>query len=463
MSVFESAPSSAAWRNDAARWGRRLVVCSGVAWLAGVAIGFEAVIAVHTAAGFAGLLAGMRIPALGVLSAGLLCTIDPLSRHLLVGDGFLRWNTLNYALIGLAALSWREIARAGDTPLTLLKLLAAVLILQLAWSPDSYLGIQHVLGLLALFGLWACQLRGVGDGSVFYWQGLLCGLQGLLGGLLFNLQRDQLPFINHNVWGLFPLTAMIAVAVALPFAPHRRGTMVLTLLAGGSVTWVFLSSSRGDLLIALTALTFITALIRGTGMRAAAIGLVAVLAVTASMAFSGLQENTWRRIQKLFDDEQTLEGRTSGRSDLVKGGWHIFVQHPFGVGTGGFNRTWASLGYVEGISDFRHGEEFPAHAAWIKVLAENGVFGAVLLVLFVGSFAYAGSRSANPAVRRLGYMTTAVLTAAFCSTEFQGKGFWLLSAATMHLLHGAGQTSPAAARGWREVPVRRLWQTERLT
>jgi hypothetical protein len=57
------------------------------------------------------------------------------------------------------------------------------------------------------------------------------------------------------------------------------------------------------------------------------------------------------------------------------------------------------------------------------------------MAAYVGSFAYYGLRSKVPGGRGLGLLTFAALAVAFLSTEFQGKGFWLLAAGTTAALH----------------------------
>jgi heme/copper-type cytochrome/quinol oxidase subunit 3 len=75
----------------------------------------------------------------------------------------------------------------------------------------------------------------------------------------------------------------------------------------------------------------------------------------------------------------------------------------------------------------------------VKILAENGVPGLLVLGGFVLSFAVTGLRSRIRSLRRLGLMTTAVLALAFTSTEYQNKGVWFLAAITIAMM---GPTSP---------------------
>jgi len=158
-------------------------------------------------------------------------------------------------------------------------------------------------------------------------------------------------------------------------------------------------------------------------------------------------EESWaiHRFDKLLNSDLPMANRTSGRSDLALGGWYMFQQHPFGVGTGGFGYSWISLNRREGLSGFRQGEFTPAHSGWIKVLAENGVPGILVFTAFVFSFAVVGWRKRWAGVFPLGLLVTASLCVAFLADEFQGKGLWLLVAAVMTILRRVPVRPPRTA------------------
>jgi O-antigen ligase len=214
-------------------------------------------------------------------------------------------------------------------------------------------------------------------------------------------------------------------------APRRQ--FVLALLAVINALWVFLSASRGNLLIAAVCLAFVL-----TGMRlrrALGFGIVAALvSVVVLSQFTTLQERAVERLHLLTDPSESVHLRTSGRSDLAWGAWYMFRDHPFGVGTGGFLPTWLTLGAREGIAQSRGLAPRAAHSGWMKILAENGFPGILLLGAYVFSFAVSGWRSRDPVLRRLGLMVTAVFAVAGVSMEFQAKGLWLLAAGATVLL-----------------------------
>ena len=148
-----------------------------------------------------------------------------------------------------------------------------------------------------------------------------------------------------------------------------------------------------------------------------------------------------------------VQTRTSGRSDLVIGAWQIFRQHPLGVGTGGFETTWATLGSVDGRRRFmRAGERFAAHAGWMRVLAENGIAGFALLAAFVGSFFVDGLRRGGRTARNLGLLTATALAVSLITAEFHLKGLFFLAAGTAAAFEVLAAT-PNGARRPRRLTV----------
>ncbi len=164
--------------------------------------------------------------------------------------------------------------------------------------------------------------------------------------------------------------------------------------------------------------------------------VAALVSVVILSQFTTLQDNALTRLSLLVDSRPSLSTRTSGRFDLALGGWYIFQDHPFGVGTGGFRITWAELGRRDGLSHFAQGREMAAHSGWVKVLAENGLPGILLLAAYVVSFTVRGWRARDPELLRLGLMVSAILAVAWVSSEFQNKALWFLAAGATVFLDG---------------------------
>jgi hypothetical protein len=410
----------------------------------GLVVGFQIALAILCAIGFLGSAVGLRYPVVGLLSTAVLCTVDPVMNEYVFSLPGLRWNTYNYWLLFVAVLFLPTLVRRRERSVHLLGALAAVLGLELLISPDLVTGANDMFAVLAVFGLLVYFVNAARFPAAWFWAGIVCGVVAAVGGLVFYLQEASLPPINPNAWAFYPISALVAICYALRLGQERRhGQLMLGALAAVNVGWVFLSGSRGGLLMALICSLFLLVSMRGLGQRTLTVGVAALVALTAATQFTGMQEYTLRRIRLLSDSEASLTDRTSGRSALVEGGWYLFLEHPLGVGTGGFADTWKTLDRREESSEWGKGEWKTAHAGWVKILVENGIIGFACLAGLVVHFAVAGlGRAARPA-RRIGWLASAVLGLALISTEYQSKALWFTAAGTTVLL---GADSPLRRR-----------------
>ena len=361
-----------------------------------------------------------------------------LMSSLIFTGGLLRWNTVNYLLL-LVALLWLPLFwRRRDGSLRLIEACAVLLALELIISPDWRQGTQDLAGLCAVFGLVVYLGRRRFSRADWYWLGVVCGTLAAAGGVVFFLQRASLPVINANAWAFFPLTGLFAVCIALPCSlDRRRGPLVLTSLAGVLMVWVFLSGSRGSMLVASVCGVYVVLAAHGIGRRATLLAIAALTLLATTTQFTDLQRQSLERVRILFDSQAKLVDRTSHRSELLLGGWYIFLDNPLGVGTGGFTAVWRDMDRRDGIPAADRYRDKAVHAGWVKMLAENGLPGFALLAAFVMSFAVRGLRRPYRSMQALGLLTTAVLALELISTEYQSKGLWFMAAATMAML-GAG-------------------------
>ncbi len=424
--------------SPAAYWGKRLVIFIVAAWTASLVVGFEGALLILTLVGFAAAVAGVRRPVLGLLGVTMLCSLDPLSRNYLLTGGIWRWNTFNYWLLVVMLISLPFLLHLRDIQSRLLQIFVLLLFLELAVSADWQSGIQHVLNIVTLFGLLVYFARCKWDQAVRHWIALVSGTLAGAGGLVFYLKQESLPEINPNSWSFFPLTAIFAIALAFSSGHVRRGRLLLGLLAGVNSVWVFLSGSRGSFLITLVCLVFIVVQLWRSGRTVPILAAAVLLAVAVASQFLSEEAFAVRKLDKMLDTRRSLTSRTSGRWDLALGGWYIFRDHPFGVGTGGFSDAWANLRYREGLSAFREGEQSQAHSGWIKTLTENGIPGILILTAFLLSFAIVGWRQRHLGLFLLGLLATVGLSLALLPDEFQGKALWFLAAAVMTVFRRAG-------------------------
>lgn len=423
--------------------GGALVALIVLSWLVAAAIGYRYGVYLLTAVGFGAAFVGLGRPRVGFLGIGILCTLDPLMGWLVFTGGLLRWNTFNYWLLLVTILWLPLLLRRGGGPLRIGQGCAMLLALGLIASPDRARGIQELFGFCALFGLtvYACRVRFSRDD--WYWLGVVCGTLAAIGGFVFFLRQGSLPQINRNAWAYLPLTGLFALCLALPCSFERRsGPLLLSLLASVCFVWAFLSGSRGAMLVALACAAYFIVEVRGLGRRAVLLAILGLTLLGAVTQFTDLQQRALDRVRILLDPGTQLADRTSHRSDLARGGWSIFRQAPLGVGTGGFTSAWQRLGPRDGVTVAARYRRHQAHSGWIKILAENGVPGVLLLAAFVLSFAVAGVRRRIRSLRLLGFLTTAVLSLSLISTEYQNKGLWFLAAAAVAML---GSTSPLRA------------------
>lgn len=439
---------------SAAFWSRGLVVVVLLLSAAGAVVGFERALAALVLVGFAAAAAGLARPALGLMGIGLLCAVDGIARTMIMtGNGLLRWNSFNYWLLLVMLLNLPALARLRDVHSRLLALFVVVLALGVVISPLRSEGLETTLSIATAFGILVYALRAARIRGA--WSGLaaVTGAASAAVSLVFLIQRSRFPSMNPNVWVFCPITGIFAVALGLPAARSRAARLLLPVVAAIDMVWVYLSGSRGGIVLGALGVLYVLFRLRSGAGRIAAVAAGVLLAVVVTARFTGLEQYTIHRVSKALDASEGLRERTSGRSDLMLGAWYMFLDHPLGVGTGGFAPSWSKLGIRRGMTDYAYGAEKEAHAAWAKTLAENGALGFVLLLLYVASFAYAATR-APAGTRSLGWLTAAVLFAAFFSTEFAGKALWLLAAsATAFLGYGA---RPAAVERMPSAPAARF-------
>jgi hypothetical protein len=406
-----------------------------IVWTLSIGLGYEFGVTIMTLLAFAITILGLFHPRLGLLGLGMMVALDPMTRVFMATGGLWRWNTFNYWLLLTMALSIPLLLRLRDIHTRLLQLFIVLLGVGLLISPSLSSGIQHTLGIVAIFGLLVYFARAGHDSDVWFWMGMVNGVLASVGSLAYYVQKDSVQYIDHNLWAYFPLTAIYSIALAMPFtrqSPRRQFGLVM--LAFVNYGWIFLSGSRSNLLLGTICIIFLVIAMRGVFNRTIIIGMAVLLALMVPIFFSDLTDNTVERIEKLFNENASAADRTNGRATLMLGGWYIFQDNPLGVGTGGFKTAWSRLDMREGLG-FRFGQAFSSHSGWIRTLVENGFQGFMLLFAFVWSFAYMGLRQRDRILMMLGVLTSLCMSITFFATEFQNKGLWFLAAGMIMIYH----------------------------
>jgi O-antigen ligase len=416
-----------------AYWGKRFAVVIVATWVFSTFLGFRWGLALLNVVGFAAAVTGLWRPGVGLLGIAMLCTMESVTAPFLLTGGILRWNTFNYWLVFVLVFFLPLVARRRDVHSGLLTLFTITLAVQLAVSPDPTEGVLQLLNVVTAFGLLVYFARVTGSSGIWFWLGIVSGLVGAGGGLVYLLQFSELPALNRNVWSLFPLNALVCTCLALHQTKSFRPQMVLALLGTVNALWVFLSASRGSLLVAAVCMTFMILQLRGR-RRSLALGAAVLVGISILSLFPDFEQGAIARWEEFSDSRRSLSYRTNSRSDLARDGWQIFLENPLGVGTGGFSEVWETSGLFTGVSRFQQPDTAAAHSGWIKVLAENGVPGIVLLVAYVCSFAWIGWRRRSEGVLPLAVLTTVIFGVTLISFEFQFKAIWFAAAGTTILL-----------------------------
>lgn len=431
-------------RLDIEVWGQRVLVLVLLAWATSFFIGFTSALSILAMLGFVCAILGLRIPALGLFGISMLATLDPLNRVYLLTGGLFRWNTFNYWLVLVMALTFPWILRLKDPHSRLLQFFILLLGLETLISTRRMEGIQDILNLVSTFGLVIYFTRASKEYSKFYWMGIINGTLAAVGGGIFYLQKINLPYIDPNAFAFFPLTAIFAICLSfLHVQEHPRIKLYLIVLAGVNYGWIFLSGSRGNMLSGLFCLIFLFLMTRSLTWRTILLTAVILLGYGLSISFLEQQTYSLGRLDRMLDPDFTLSERTSGRSILAQGGWQIFLDHPLGIGTGGFRDEVASR-------DLYQGRSTPAHSGWIKVLAENGFPGFLILFAYVFSFAWVGWRRRKQDLLLLGVLVTISFAVSFLSVEYQGKTVWFLGAGVAAFLHHEEYLKAAVELGKRK-------------
>jgi O-antigen ligase len=179
-------------------------------------------------------------------------------------------------------------------------------------------------------------------------------------------------FFDPNIFGRFLAVVMTLLAAVLVWERARARIVGVALCL--AVLWVglVLSLSQSSLAGLLVGLAILGALRFGARYAAAAIGAAVAVGLVLVLAFP-------HAIRLNVNSLQSLNGSTSGRADLVRGGIDLFADRPLqGWGSGAFAHEFRRQ---KETSDERAAAA--SHTIPITVAAEQGVLGLALYVLLL--------------------------------------------------------------------------------
>ena len=171
-------------------------------------------------------------------------------------------------------------------------------------------------------------------------------------------------FFDPNIFGRFLVVVILALAARMLWTESRRVVLVcalgLLVLMGGLV----LTLSQSSLAALLAGLAILAALRWSTLWTAAVVAAGAVVAVGAVLAFPGA-------LRLKLDSQESIKKATSGRGDLIAGGYRLWERRPvLGWGSGAFERQYRRQEKVSGERAITASHTIP-----ITVAAEQGAVG----------------------------------------------------------------------------------------
>ena len=180
-------------------------------------------------------------------------------------------------------------------------------------------------------------------------------------------------FFDPNIFGRFLALVMTLLAAVLLWERARARVAAAALCL--AVLWVglVLTLSQSSLAGLLVGLTVLGALRFGTRYAAAGVGAALAIVLVIVLAFP-------HAIRLNVNSLQSLNGSTSGRASLVRGGVDLFADRPLqGWGSGSFAHEFRRQ---RETSDERAAAA--SHTIPITVAAEQGVGGLALYLLLLG-------------------------------------------------------------------------------
>jgi O-antigen ligase len=296
-------------------------------------------------------------------------------------DGKIRWNPLNWPLLGFLGIGLFQLAFRGTaypflTRTELLKLAAYLVIFFLAAQAFQTRAELSQLAWFAVALCFAVSLLGIiqyfTSENELYWIPNL-KIQGAPFG----------PFVNRNHFaGFLELTLPIGLALMIFRGVRRDLFLLTTLLTIVPISAIVLSGSRGGIVSFVLEVGVLAVLARSrrTPLAKDSRGMaIAILALAALALVSWVGAGTAiERFSKLSSHEISADRRVS----MFRGAAHIFFDHPVkGCGLGTLVDVYPryETAYDGKLVDHVHND-------YIEALAETGLLGGLCGLAFLWLF-----------------------------------------------------------------------------
>jgi O-antigen ligase len=192
--------------------------------------------------------------------------------------------------------------------------------------------------------------------------------------------------LNADLVGLY-------LVLGLPIAWHLVMNRRHIVRVAGVIYFVaapvglLLTGTRGAFVAGLAACTIVPFTLPRLTLRGYALGAVLLTGITVAAALVVPRAN-WDRIMTI-STQVTGGGSMSGRTDIWRASWQVFLQHPVvGVGYGGFAPATEPYLHNRFMSN--------AHNLVLGLLVEGGVVGLVLFASMIGACVWTAFRSPPP-------------------------------------------------------------------
>jgi hypothetical protein len=183
-------------------------------------------------------------------------------------------------------------------------------------------------------------------------------------------------FFDPNIYGRFLALVILVIATRLLWSIRGRDTTLLGIVLAILWAGLLLSLSQSSFAALLVGLAVLAALRWKVWPVAAVVAVGVITGVVLIVAAPGV-------IHLKGGTKSALDKATSGRYDLISGGWRMFTARPaWGYGSGGFEATYRER---ENVRVKRRAAV--SHTIPVTVAAEQGAIGLIAYVaLLIAAF-----------------------------------------------------------------------------